>query len=259
MGESEHKIAMNVRNVMRLIYTASTLCLLARETHGQGQQIWFDYQVDYPFSNVYLFEVTGSYQTNIWSDNKWRNLSLTPTFEWQSFEFLDVLANVPLAYTTQTADYNSFELDPSLGVRYHITQNKRITSQIVFKIEERILKNLETKEWEYSNRARLKGEILISLNGPNLFQDNLWWTILDYEEFFVTDKQLDERFANRRRGRLGLGYRLNYRNRFEIIYTLQSSRNEIQGEYTRLDNVIQLRYKMYLNPAKKVNLTDDNN
>jgi hypothetical protein len=242
---------------MRMIYAASTLCLLTREGIAQGQQVWLDYQLDYPFANVYLFEVTGSYQTNITSKDHWRNYSITPNFEWQSFEFLDFLASVPIAYTNQTSDYNSFELDPSIGVRYHVTQNKRITSQIVFKIEERIFRNYEEDKWEFSNRARLKGEILVSINGPNLFQDNLWWTILDYEEFFVTDQQVEERFANRRRARLGLGYRLNYRNRFELIYTLQSSRNEIDGDFSRLDNVLQLRYKMFLNPAKPKTASDD--
>ena len=243
---------------MRLLYAASTLCLLPRETKAQGQQLWLDYQEDYPFANQYLFEVTGSYQTNAWSDNSWRNYSLTPTLEWQWFQYLDVLFNVPIAYTVQTEDFNSFELDPSVGLRYHITQNKRITSRLVFKLEERIFRNVADEEWEFSNRLRLKGEILISLNGPNLFQDNLWWTILDYEEFFVTDQQLDERFANRRRGRVGLGYRLNYRNRFELIYTLQSSRDEIGGDYNRLDNVLQLRYKMFLNPSKPKATTTTN-
>ncbi|MEJ1238269.1 DUF2490 domain-containing protein [Chryseolinea sp. T2] len=245
--------------MIRLVCAASTLGLLTRETKAQGQQLWLDYQVDYPFANQYLFEVTTSYQTNAWSSNDWRNYSITPTFEWQRFEFLDFLFNVPIAYTVQTEDFNSFELDPSVGVRYHITQNKRITSRLIFKLEERVFRDIEQDEWETSNRMRLKGEILISLNGPNLFQDNLWWTILDYEEFFVTDQQVDERFANRRRGRLGLGYRLDYRNRFELIYTLQSSRDEIGGDYSRLDNVLQLRYKMFLNPSKpKVPSSTDN-
>ena len=242
---------------MRLIYAASTLCLLTREGFAQGQQMWLDYQLDYPFANVYLFEVTGSYQTNLTSNNHWRNYSITPNFEWQSFEFLDFMASVPIAFTNQTDDYESFEVDPSIGLRYHVTQNKRITSNIIFKIEERIFRNYEEDKWEFSSRARLKGEILVSLNGPNLFQDNLWWSILDYEEFFVVDKQVEERFANRRRGRIGIGYRLNYRNRFELIYTLQSSRDEIDGDFSRLDNVLQLRYKMFLNPARPKTASQD--
>lgn len=248
-----------VRMVMGIIYAASTLCLLTRESKAQGQQVWLDYQLDYPFANVYLFEVTTSYQTSISANNQWRNIGISPTFEWQSFEFLDVIVSTPFSFTNQTEDYETFNVDPSAGVRYHVTQNKRITSQIVFKIEERILRDFEEDTWEFSNRMRLKGEILTSINGPNLFQDNLWWAILDYEEFFVTDQQLDERFANRRRGRVGIGYRLNYRNRFELIYTLQSSRDEIGGDFSRLDNVLQFRYKMFLNPSRpKATPTTDN-
>lgn len=247
---------LNVRMAMGILYAASTLCLLTREAKAQGQQVWLDYQVDYPFANVYLFEVTASYQTTISANNQWRNISITPNFEWQSFEFLDVMVSAPLSFTNQTEDYKTFNVDPSLGVRYHVTQNKRITSRVIFKLEERILRDFEEKTWNFSNRMRLKGEILTSINGPNLFQDNLWWAILDYEEFFVTDQQLDERFANRRRGRVGIGYRLNYRNRFELIYTLQSSRDEIGGDFSRLDNVLQLRYKMFLNPSKQVSQPD---
>ena len=108
------------------------------------------------------------------------------------------------------------------------------------------------EDWDVSNRVRLKGEIWITLNGPNLFTDKLWYTILDYEEFFVVDQELEERFANRRRGRIGLGYRLNYKHRFDLIYTRQTSRDEIDGDFISNDNVIQLRYKMFLNPSKVV-------
>ena len=51
-------------------------------------------------------------------------------------------------------------------------------------------------------------------------------------------------------GRIGVGYRLNYKHRFDLIYTMQSSRNEIEGEFISSDNVIALKYKMFLNPAK---------
>ena len=97
---------------------------------------------------------------------------------------------------------------------------------------------------------RLKGEATISINGPNLFRDKLWYAIIDYEQYFVSDQQLEERYANRRRARIGLGYRLNYMHRFEMIYTLQSARDEISESFISTDNVIQLRYKMFLNPAK---------
>ncbi len=212
------------------------------------QQLWVDYQVDLPFANQYLFEVTTSYQTVLTDSAKWRSLSLSPVFEYQFLTQIDFLGGVPFFYTYQTTTYNSFEIDPYIGARYHLSQNRRIDSRLIFKLEERFFKNLETHSWEESNRMRFKAEAWVAINGQNLYQDKLYYAILDYEQFFVVDEQVNERFANRLRARFGIGYRLNYKNRFELIYTLQSSRNEIHGDLISNDNVLQLRYKMFLNP-----------
>ncbi len=214
------------------------------------QQLWFDYQLDHPFANQYLFEVTASYQTVLTDSAKWRSMSISPVFEYQFINQLDFIAGLPFFYTNQTASYNSLEFDPYIGARYHISQNRRIDSRLIYKLEERFFQNLETHSWEKSNRMRLKGEVWISINKINLYQDKLWYAILDYEEFIVVDEQVNERFANRLRARVGVGYRLDYKHRFELIYTLQSSRNEIHGDLISNDNVLQLRYKMFFNPSK---------
>ena len=226
--------------------------LLITRLQGQAQsheQLWLDYQLDYP-SNSWLFEVAASYQTLLTQENKWRSLSVTPTVEYVLLTRLDLTADLPLAYTVQKEDTNSFELSPMLGARLHITQNKRVNARLFLRYQQRHFHEIEADVWDISNRIRLKGEFWIAITGPNLYKDKLWYTLLDYEEFIVLDDQLDERYANRRRARIGLGYRRDYRNRFELIYTWQSSRNEIEGEFISNDHVIQVVYKMYLNPAK---------
>ncbi len=215
----------------------------------QKEQIWLDFQVDYPFANKYLLEAEASYQT-ILAKDRWRSINLTSTFEVALLTKFDLMADLPIAFTLQQEGSNSIELSPMLGTRYHITQNKRIDSRLVLRYQQRYFWQVEDRDWDISNRIRLKGELWFSITGPNLFTDKLLYGILDYEEFIVLDKQLDERYANRRRGRIGIGYRLNYKNRFEFIYTLQSSRNEMEGEFISNDNVIQFRYKMFLNPAR---------
>jgi hypothetical protein len=228
-----------------------TACVCCSPVRGQqNTQAWFDFIVDYPFSNQYLAELETSYQAMLTGDSTWRSYNLTPTLEYQFFPNVDFIASVPLAYTVQTEGYESFESRITLEVRWHITQNKRVNTRLVFKGEERFFQNLETNDWENSTRVRLMAEASIAINGPNLYKDKLWYAIADYEQFFVTDKDLDERYANRRRGRLGAGYRLNYKNRFELVYTLQASRNEIYDSFESTDNVLQLRYKMFLNPAR---------
>ena len=105
------------------------------------------------------------------------------------------------------------------------------------------------ENWEVSNRTRLRAEIYWSINGPNLFTDKLWYLFADYEEFFVLDQQVDERYAYRRRERIGLGYRLSHKHRFDLSFTRQSSQKEIDGGFVSDDNVVQFKYKMFLNPG----------
>jgi len=245
---STNYIAAMIRaSCISLCYLFS-LPLLAQ----RNEQLWLDYQLDYPFATQYLFEVTSSYQTLLSEDNKWRSIGVTPTIEYLAFRRFDFLANLPMIYTLQVSGSSSAEIDPSVGVRFHITQGKRINTRLIYKLEERIFRTVETRDWQTSTRSRIKAEATISINKSNLFYDKLWYAIVDYEEFIVFDRQLDERYANRRRARMGLGYRLDYKNRFELLYAKQSSRNEIDGDYISNDNVIQLKYKMFLNPAKPV-------
>jgi hypothetical protein len=214
------------------------------------QQLWLDFQTSYPFANRYLVENTASYQTLLSQEGKWRSVAISPTFEYVLFTRLELTSEFGIAYTTQQEGVNTLELAPMVGGRFHITQNKRIDTRFLWRYQVRGFQDVETKEWDISNRTRLRGEIYVSINGPNLFTDKLWYAFADYEEFLVLDQQLDERFANRRRGRVGVGYRLSYQHRFDLSYTAQSSRNEIEGEFLSTDNVIQFKYKLYFNPPK---------
>ncbi len=239
--------------ILRWLVCVSLLSLSSGSVLAQrDEQLWLEYQLSYPFSNRYLLENTTAYQTLLNKDGKWRSFSISPTFEYNLFRKLDLLSEVNIGYTKQYDGNSTFEIDPMVGTRFFFTPGKRIDTRFVWRYQVRAFRKIEAKDWDVSNRTRLRGEIFISINGPNLFTDKLWYAFLDYEEFIVIDQQVDERYANRRRGRLGLGYRLDYKNRFELSYTLQSTRDEINGEYYGIDNVIQLKYKMYLNPAKPV-------
>lgn len=232
-------------------FVSLTLLFCAFPTQAQqDEQLLFEFQLSYPFRNRYLLENTTAYQTLLNPESKWRSFSISPTFEMSLFTWLDLLSEIGIAYTLQKEGLNTFEIAPMVGGRFFITQGKRIDTRFVLRYQQRNFEDSETGDWTSSNRTRLRGEIFVSINKPNLFNDNLWYAFTDYEEFIVFDQQLEERFANRRRARIGVGYRLNYKHRFDFGYTLQTSRNEIDNDFLRTDNVIQFKYKMYLNPAQ---------
>ena len=166
-------------------------------------------------------------------------MTLSPKF--------DLISEVPIGQTSQKEGVNSFEISPMVGARYHLSQNHKIDARFLLRYQVRNFHQIEADNWEVSNRTRLRAEVYWSINGPNLFTDKLWYAFTDYEEFFVLDQQVEERYANLRRARLGIGYRLSYSHRFDLSYTMQSSRNEIGGDFSSIDNVIQLKYKWFLN------------
>lgn len=214
-----------------------------------GKQLWVEWQISYPFANRYLVENTFTYQTLLSGGEKWNSLSLSPTFEMVLTPKFELTSEVPIGWTRQTNNMSTFEVSPLAGVRYHITQGKRIDTRLHARVQSRNVHQIESDVWEHKGRFRLKGEAWISITGPNLFTDKLLYGFVDYEEFVVVDEQVKERFANLRRARVGLGYRLNYTHRFDLIYTWQYSRDEIGDVFGQSDSVIQIKYKMFLNPS----------
>lgn len=235
------------KKIFSLLIAILFPCMIRAQQH---EQLWLDFQLSYPFANRYLLENTTSYQTVLSKEGKWRSFAISPTFEYTLFTRLDLLFEIPMAYTNQTEEASSYEVTPITGVRFYITQNRRFDTRILWRYQVRAFRQIEAEDWDVSNRTRLRGELYFCLNGPNLFTDKLWYLLGDYEEFFVLDQQVEERFANRRRARIGVGYRLSYKHRFDLSYTWQSSRNEIEGDFVSNDNVIQLKYKLYLNPHR---------
>lgn len=244
---------MMIRSLMMWWLVCVLLSLPSLSAFAQrDEQLWLEFQLSYPFGGRYLLENTSSYSTLLNPENKWRSLSVSPTFEMSLFRWLDLVSEVGFAYTVQKEDASTIEFAPMAGGRFFLSQGKKVDARFVLRYQQRSFKDLETGDWTSSNRTRLRGEVFVSINGPNLFTDKLWYVFADYEEFIVIDQQLEERFANRRRARIGVGYRLSYKHRFDLGYTRQISRNEIDDTFTGADNVIQFKYKMYLNPAKPV-------
>lgn len=214
-----------------------------------GQQLWLELQTSYPFANKYLAENTVAYQSLMSGGEKWRSFSLSPTFEYVLTPRIELTFEVPLGWTRQNNTRSSFECSPLAGARFHLTQGKRIDTRILTRVQSRNVHQIESDVWEHLTRFRLKGEAWVSITGPNLFTDKLLYGFLDYEEFIIVDQQVQERYAYLRRARVGLGYRFNYAHRLDLSYTWQESRNAIGTEFSQIDSVIDLKYKLYFNPA----------
>lgn len=218
-----------------------------------NEQLWYEYMLEYPFVNSFNLENPITYSTVI-GDPKWRAFDYSPALEWSIDQHFDVMAQVVLSYTDQTETYNTFEIRPILGTRIYFTPNRRVQTRLLVRVEQRNFKDLDTGEWTKTFRPRVRAEIIAPINKKTIFEDKMWYAIIDAEALFTND-DINERFANKFRLRTGAGYRLNYNWRFEFLYMYQASRTGTDEDFTSSDNVFRFRVKHYLRKTKPTDAT----
>ncbi len=223
----------------------------AKAQKTYDRQLWVDYQIAYPFANVYLFDAELNYQNLLSNQNQWRCYGFTPELQRTMSNRIDIILSTPLYYTNQTNNYNTFEFRISPAARYTFTTGGRVESRAVLRYDHRYVKP-EDAAGQISNRIRPGIEFLIPINRKTYFEDKQLFAILDTEAFLVMDQNVKERFANLVKARIGLGYRLNYTYRFNIIYQVQQSRQTVDQPFDSQDNILRIRFVMFFNNVKKV-------
>ena len=85
-------------------------------------------------------------------------------------------------------------------------------------------------------------ETKLALNRDDLGEDGVWYTIADIEWFVPLDEpQVPQRFATKRRVRLGLGYRKNFRWRFSVLLMADNARDTLDGDVEADARMIDVR------------------
>lgn len=214
------------------------------------RQFWQDVVLDYQMGKN-LFETEMSYQTLLAKENKWYSLNISPAYERSINKYVDLISALPLSYTVQSDTSNSFEVRTMLGARIYFTPGKRIETRFTYRFEYRFFHDQSSSEWVKSSRSRFRAEVIVPVNRPNYYSDKMLYCLGDVELFSTVDKDVQERYANRFRIRVGAGYRMSYNWRFEAIYMLQESRNNVADGYNSVDNILRLRIKCYFPFRKK--------
>ncbi len=231
------------RNIVATFFVLMSISAKGQES---SVQLWNEYMFNIPFAKKYNLELAGTYSTVLESP-KWRSLEFQATPEWSVSPHLDLMGAVLVGSTVQSESLTTSEIREMLGARVHFTPSHRIGLRLLLRLEQRNQLDREVDTWETSHRARIRAEMIFPVNRSSMSAgDKLLYSILDAEGFIVTDQNVMERFANRYRLRGGMGYRFNARFRVEIVYTLQESRNTLEGDGITTDHIVRLRLKHYL-------------
>src|SRR5262249_14785273 len=147
---------------------------------------------------------------------------------------------------------DSVEITPRLGFRLHLLSN--IVDDVIKERRPRhrlVLRNLARVEWRnlyYSDdtpqsstvRYRERIEMQFPLNRARVTDDGALYVPAD-AEWFWTQHDPPERFANKQRVRVGLGYRWNFAWRLETLYVWDRSRDSAHSAFTTNAHVADVR------------------
>jgi hypothetical protein len=103
------------------------------------------------------------------------------------------------------------------------------------------------RPFENELRFRNRIEFKLALDRPTLASGRLWYLITDAEWFvpLSDEDEVSERFATKRRIRLGLGYRQSYEFRYELIAMRDKARDTLEGDVDPDANIIAFRFKWF--------------
>jgi len=251
---------------MRTLVPALLLVLLcAGEARAQANlQFWANVTLDWAKTARLTYSLDVEPKVLVTApagDPDWRCLDVTPGVEFAWTKWVDVIGETGVGYTKQTDDVNSWEVTPRAGVRLHLLSRelptlpasravvkelppaRRLVLRDLMRVEARNL--IYTGEGSGSSstvRFRNRLEFLAPLNREKLSDNGVRYVLADWE-WFIPLGDPQERFANKQRIRAGLGYRRDFRWRFEVLYMWTRSRNTIEDGFTTNDHIIDIRVK----------------
>lgn len=213
---------------------------------SSSNQVWSEYMANLPVGKTGNLEGAVTYSTDM-GQPKWRALDFQLTPEWALSKRVDVMGALLFSSTFQSAALSTSEIREMIGTRIHFRPDKRFLLRMLVRFEQRNVRDRETDSWDHSTRSRFRLESIYPFNHPSIGSaDKVWYGLADAESFVNFDKDVKERFANRFRFRLGLGYKFDHRFRAEFVYTLQASVNALEGGIDTHENIFRFRLKHYL-------------
>ena len=190
-------------------------------------------------------------------DPGWWTFDVIPSFEYTRGAWLDVVTEVLVGRTRQTDDLDSVEVTPRIGLRLHFLSNLRDALEKERAPKRRlVLRDLARIEWRnlyYSAdtsdsstlRFRNRIELQWALNRARTSENGAVYLQADDEWFWPLDDSAtpDERYANKERIRMGLGYRHTSAWRYEGFFVINRSRKSANDPFATADYVAEVTLK----------------
>lgn len=229
---------------------------------GPSSQIWLNLTPGTNVGQRWYLELDVEPKLQVTEGEQWRNLDVTPLVEFYPTDWVDLEAEATVGSTHQRDGGNTFEVTPRVGARLHLFSKMapyrpglpglRYERLPLTRLGISTLLRLESRNFFFSDgtvnshqwRARVRLESKVALNRPKLSDDRTLYAMADAEYFAPLEDDVPERYVNKIRVRLGLGYRFPAATKLELLYIRDSNRSSPHAEAAVDAQAFNLRVKL---------------
>lgn len=210
-------------------------------------QVWVDFLTDWYVTSHHLLELEVGPKALFSGGQSWAELTLTPAYELVVGHRFELVVRTLFSWVRQNKQLSTFEIRPVLGFRLYVLQpsEHRFMVRDFNRVESRNIRYDSSGDWDTTWRYRNRLEAQIAVNHKHLADDHTMYLLADAELFVNLGRAAEERFNDNWRFRGGVGYRLKYQWRFELLYTLQIARDTLATDFEIANHIVRLRFKFF--------------
>jgi hypothetical protein len=216
---------------------------LAGVSLAADEQLWATMNLSKPHSETVYYELNIEPKLQYFGDPRWWTLDATPILEYYVNPWLTLQGEVKLGYAHQANEVDTYLITPRVGFKLHLfkyardqlkperTPLKRLKFGNLLRLEYKNLYYSDDDPSSHEWRLRSRLEVQFPLNHKHIADDRTLYAATD-GEIFIDLSSDPEVYLSKIRARIGLGYRLDYQWRFEILYIRDWDRDAAGDPFT---------------------------
>ena len=215
--------------------------------HSQNVQLWMEGDGHKQLGESWKYKVTPNFRKLIEAQG-WSRLGLKNTFSKKLYPWFAAEVSIDVYYTADQTSADIWEVRPWLATKFvfpkFIDAIHLEKPYFYARLEQRFLWYPEEDTEDQKTRLRLKIGGTFILNNKKLTDKTFYipWYVEGFHNF---NGETFEHHAARDRMSVGLGYVFNPKWRGEFEYIVQGSRNTLEDDLVRTDNIFQLKVNYY--------------
>lgn len=178
--------------------------------------------------------------------HNWIMMNFKPGIAWSAGSIVDLTGGIGFYYTLQKIIPNSFELRPWQGIIVHWPSLGRFGFDHYARFEQRFNRSIGSNEqWSSVLRSRYRLNVIFPINHPGIIDKTLFIKI-NTELFWNMGKSIEERYVNKYRYSMGIGYRFNRIWRLEMYYLAEQSLAFSEEGFKVNSHIFQVSLRTYI-------------